>query len=159
MRLHPWFFVPALAVVLIGCDRSGPPAPETSPAPIPAAPAPAAAATAPATNASAAELQRLLGRWERTEGGYVIEIKEILPGGKLSAAYFNPRAINVSQAEATKDAGAVKVFLELRDQNYPGATYKLTYDPEHDRLAGEYFQPLLGETYQIMFVRQAPAAR
>lgn len=135
------------AVVTSGCDQpaSAPVAPTPAAAP---APAPAPAATTPAN-----ELARLKGRWLRPDGGYVIEIKDILPEGKLSAAYYNPRSINVSQAEARKDAGAVKVFIELRDQNYPGATYKLTYDPEHDLLVGEYFQPLAGETYQIQFER------
>ena len=46
----------------------------------------------------------------------------------MAAAYFNPRPINVSQAEAALDGTTVKVFIELRDVNYPGATYHLTYD-------------------------------
>jgi len=137
----------ALALVLAGCDQP-------TPAPVPPVPTqvtnPASAAPPAATTG---ELAKLKGRWLRPDGGYVIEIKDLLPDGKLSAAYFNPRSINVSQAEASKNAGAVKVFIELRDQNYPGATYNLTYDPEHDILAGAYFQPLAGETYQVQFER------
>ena len=138
----------ALAVAVVGCGQSSPP-----PAP-PAAVKPVAEPTLPAATASApAEFAKLKGRWQRPDGGYVIEIKEIAPDGKLTAAYFNPRSINVSQAEARKEAGAMKVFIELRDQNYPGATYNLTFDPEHDVLAGAYFQPLAGETYQVQFAR------
>jgi hypothetical protein len=145
----------AVAGLLTACDP---------PAPAPSAPAAVVAtnpAPAPSTNAAGAnppataptEFAKLKGRWLRPDGGYVIEIKDILTGGKLSAAYFNPRSINVSQAEARKEAGAVKVFIELRDENYPGATYKLTFDPEHDVLAGDYFQPLAGQTYQVQFER------
>ena len=136
-----------LALLLAGCDQPASPPPPPAPVAPPPPAAPVATPTAPN------DLSKLKGRWQRPDGGYVIEIKEVLPDGKLTAAYYNPRSINVSQAEARKDAGAVKVFIELRDQNYPGATYNLTFDPEHDVLAGAYFQPLAGETYQVEFQR------
>jgi len=75
----------------------------------------------------------LVGRWERTDTPYVIEIRETTAEGKLKAAYFNPQPINVSRAEAGVKNGTLTVFVELRDTNYPGCTYKLTYD--NDRLA------------------------
>lgn len=137
-----------LTLAVVGCDQAPPPPPP--PAPVTTA---TDAAGPAATTSASTEFAKLKGRWQRPDGGYVIEIKSIAPDGKLSAAYFNPRSINVSQAEARKEAGAVKVFIELRDQNYPGATYNLTFDPEHDVLAGAYFQPLAGETYQVQFTR------
>lgn len=149
-RFLPFALLAALA--LTGCDRS---APSADPAPIP--PATNTAEAKPSTTQG--ELARLLGRWVRPDGGYVLEFSELLPDGKLKAGYFNPRPINVSQAEARKDTGALKVFVELRDQNYPGATYKLTHDPQRDVLVGEYFQPMAGETYTIYFERQREPGR
>jgi uncharacterized protein (DUF2147 family) len=119
----------------------------------------AQSATPPAAREStpAAGPQRvfapLQGRWMRPDGGYVIEIKAIDAHGKMVAAYFNPRPINVSQAEAALDGKTLKAFIELRDVNYPGATYHLTYDPASDQLRGVYFQPALQQSFNVVFVR------
>jgi hypothetical protein len=37
--------------------------------------------------------------------------------------------------------------------NYPGATYRLTYDPESNQLRGIYYQPALQQSFKIFFVR------
>ena len=71
----------------------------------------------------------------------------------MVAAYFNPQPINVSRAEASQEGEATKVFIELRDVNYPGATYTLTYDPAGDQLKGVYFQPALHQSFDVVFVR------
>jgi hypothetical protein len=97
--------------------------------------------------------ESLKGRWQRPDGGYVLDIKNVDANGKLAAGYFNPRPINVSQAEATLDGATIKVFIELRDVNYPGATYHLTYDQEGDQLRGVYFQPALQQKFDVFFVR------
>ncbi len=73
--------------------------------------------------------------------------------GKLDAAYFNPSPINVAQAQASKGDGQLKVFVELRDVNYPGCTYNLTYDAATDQLTGKYYQAVVQETYDIAFAR------
>ena len=99
------------------------------------------------------EFEILKGRWVRPDGGYVVAIREIDAGGKMVAAYFNPRPINVSQAEASSDGTTIKVFIELRDINYPGATYNLTYDPRSDQLRGIYFQPAINQSFFVFFVR------
>jgi len=78
------------------------------------------------------------------------------PGGKLTAGYFNPRPINVAKAEASQDRGTVKVFIELRDVNYPGSTYNLAYGPADDRLTGTYFQAIERTTYNVYFTRIKP---
>lgn len=95
----------------------------------------------------------LKGRWLRPDGGYVIEIREIDNDGKMVAAYFNPRPINVSRAEASQEGTTTTVFIELRDTNYPGATYTLAYEPQSDQLKGIYFQPALQQSFDVVFVR------
>jgi hypothetical protein len=97
--------------------------------------------------------EKLRGRWLRDTGGYIIEIRNVEPGGKLDAAYFNPRSIYVGRAEAAQQGGAVKASVELRDVNYPGSTYTLTYDSKADRLVGRYFQAVTGETFDVYFLR------
>jgi hypothetical protein len=95
----------------------------------------------------------LKGRWQRPDGGYVIEIKNIDQLGKIEAAYFNPRPIHVAKADAARDGNTIKVFIELRDINYPGSTYNLTYDPKSDQLQGVYFQAFLKQTFDVVFAR------
>lgn len=97
--------------------------------------------------------QRLLGRWIRPDGGYVLELKQIGKDGSLKAAYFNPRPINVSRAELLRKKGKMGIFIELRDINYPGSNYKLRYDPASDRLTGTYFQAIERQLYEVEFVR------
>ena len=77
-------------------------------------------------------------------------------GGRMNAAYFNPRPINVAKAEASQGGGTVSVFIELRDVNYPGSTYNLTYDPANDCLKGIYFQAAIRQTFDVYFIRLQP---
>ncbi|OGR31583.1 MAG: hypothetical protein A2139_13870 [Desulfobacca sp. RBG_16_60_12] len=71
----------------------------------------------------------------------------------MVTAYFNPRPINVSRAEAAQEGTTTKVFIELRDTNYPGSTYTLAYDPQSDQLKGVYFQAALQQSFDVVFVR------
>jgi cell division septal protein FtsQ len=103
-----------------------------------------------------ATYQKLQGRWQRGDGGYIIDIRGVDAAGKLAAAYLNPRPINVAKAEASQDGGAVKVVIELRDVNYPGSTYNLVYVPADDRLTGTYFQAIERATYDVYFTRIKP---
>lgn len=96
---------------------------------------------------------KLKGRWVRPDGGYVIEIKGVDDGGKLDAAYFNPGPIHVARAKASRDEAATRVYIELRDVNYPGSTYNLTYEPASDRLEGIYYQAALRQSYEVFFMR------
>jgi hypothetical protein len=99
------------------------------------------------------DLQRLEGRWVRPDGGYVLDLREIKKDGSVTAAYFNPRPINVFRTEWNRKQGVITVFVELRDVNYPGSTYTLQFDPKSDRLKGTYFQAVEGQTFNIEFVR------
>jgi len=100
-----------------------------------------------------ADKQVVHGRWVRSDGGYVLELKGFGKGGSLQAAYFNPRPINVSRAELGRKDGRITVFVELRDRNYPGSTYNLHYDPKTDRLIGTYFQAVERQLFEVEFER------
>ena len=97
--------------------------------------------------------EELKGRWRRPDGGYIIEIRNVDATGKLDMAYINPKPINVSKAEATREGSATQVFIELRDVGYPGSTYTLTYDPQSDQLKGVYFQAAMQQKFDVVFFR------
>jgi hypothetical protein len=99
------------------------------------------------------DVQHILGRWVRPDGGYMLDLKEIGKDGTLKAAYFNPNPINVYRAELGRKQGSTTIFVELRDVNYPGSTYNLIYDPQTDRLVGTYFQAVQKVSYNIEFMR------
>jgi len=109
-----------------------------------------------AQTVSAGNFQNLVGRWIRPDGGYIIEIRNVDSNGLLQAAYFNPRPIHVSQARLTIVNKEPQVFIELRDVGYPGATYALIYRPEQDVLTGLYYQPIVGQSFEVIFVRMNP---
>lgn len=98
--------------------------------------------------------ERLVGRWIRPDGGYVLEIRSAQADGKLDAAYLNPRSIKVSRAEWRREEGRLLVFVELRDVNYPGSTYNLRFVPDKDSLVGAYYQAVQKQTFDVEFVRQ-----
>ena len=130
------------AVLLFNPGRTGP-----EPTPPPAGkPASTTTQTAPAP-------EKLVGRWLRPDGGYVLEIKRVGADGRLEATYANPRPIRVSQAETKEEDGQRRVFVELRDEGYPGCTYKLKYVPDADQLEGIYFQAAIKEEFTVNFVR------
>jgi len=122
---------------------------------------PGAEPVAPTVSPSAAEpvlveFEKLKGKWLRPDGGYVLEIKKLLPENALEAAYFNPNPIHVGKARLYKERGFVKVFVELQDVNYPGSTYTLIYDKENDQLCGMYYQATQQQEFQIAFERMPP---
>jgi len=71
----------------------------------------------------------------------------------MDAGYFNPRPIHVAKAEASREGSVEKVFIELRDVNYPGSTYTLDYDPTDDQLKGVYYQAVEKQRFPVLFVR------
>ena len=116
----------------------------------PAAPGPALAQS----KTEQVGADRLVGRWVRPDGGYVLEIRSARAGGRLDAAYLNPRSIKVSRAEWRREEGRLLVFVELRDVNYPGSTYNLRFVPDKDRLVGAYYQAVQKQTFDVEFARQ-----
>jgi len=151
--------VAALAILLLQTKE---------PAPLPASSqatsAPSATVTAstttnatetnrPASATSKSRLSVFVGRWQRTDGDYAIDIESVGGNGEMKARYFNPRPINVSRAEAFEKDGKAQMYLELRDENYPGSYYALAFNPANGALGGIYYQALLRETYEVEFVR------
>jgi len=102
---------------------------------------------------AANDFQPLIGRWQRTDGGYIIEIRSIAPDGKMAAGYYNPRPINVEQALASVSNGRIKVEVKLRDVGYPGSAYTLVYAPDKDVLLGYYYHAVSGQHFEVVFVR------
>ncbi|MSR62927.1 MAG: hypothetical protein EXS08_10835 [Planctomycetes bacterium] len=109
---------------------------------------------APTTAPKQAEEKRLLGKWRRPDGGYVLDIRAAAVDGILDVGYFNPNPIHVSQSTWERSGESdLAVFIELRDTGYPGATYRLQYRATDDTLAGAYTQPSVGETFDVEFAR------
>jgi hypothetical protein len=145
--------VPALVVGVLlvigftGCD------PKSAQVETPVVTSPVASNAPAAVVTATNEFAVLQGKWQRGDGDYLIEIKSATVDGKLDARYFNPRPINVSQAQASRKDDSFQVFVELRDVNYPGSTYKLIYDAKSDQLFGEYFQAAMKQTFDVAFGR------
>ncbi len=97
--------------------------------------------------------EALLGKWRRPDGGYIIHVRDIEDSGLADVAYFNPNPIHVAKAIVLKDGIHTGLFVELQDKGYPGATYELAYDPQRDILAGMYYQPAVGGSFNVFFVR------
>jgi hypothetical protein len=143
-RLLPVLCAGALCGLLVSCgSKTDTPLPSQA---LETNAAPGAAAVSP-------ELAKLVGKWERPDGGYILEIRSVDASGKLDAGYYNPDPINVARAAALRDKGTNKVFVELRDANYPGCTYTLTHDPQSDQLYGQYFQAAMQQTFDVVFAR------
>ena len=106
------------------------------------------------TAVTAPDFQTLVGRWVRIDSPYIIDIESAGQDGTLQAKYYNPRPINVSVAKAREKDGMLEVFVELRDVNYPGSTYTLTYDQARELLMGVYFQAAMQQKYNVVFCRQ-----
>jgi hypothetical protein len=110
-----------------------------------------------ATEASSGETRgdpaQVVGRWQRTDGGYILVLDSPTFDGRLAAAYFNPQPINVSRSGWLLEDGNLLVLVELRDQGYPGSTYTLAYRPDTDRLVGVYFQAATQQRFEVVFQR------
>ena len=107
-----------------------------------------------AAKTAAGDLEPLNGRWRRPDGGYILEIQKAETVGLMEVRYFNPRPIRVSWAEAYMDHGVPTVAVELRDKGYPGAAYRLAHNAERNILVGLYHQPAVGQTFEVVFVRE-----
>jgi len=96
----------------------------------------------------------IVGEWVRPDGGYIVRIRDVNPDGSVDAGYFNPRKINIAEANVSFWKGLVKLFIKLQDKGYPGSTYTLYYYQEKDVLAGFYYQAAIGQTYEVVFLRK-----
>src|SRR5262245_40757519 len=127
-------------LALAACSKSETKAPTAAATPAPAA----APANAPAPAQAVPEpVRKMLGRWMRADGGYVLELRNAEMSGVVEAAYFNPKPIKVSRAVWMRGGEGLQVAVELNDVGYPGAMYVLTHDTQNDRLVGQYTQPAM----------------
>jgi hypothetical protein len=149
----------AALIALASCKKADAPATKSEPA----AAAPAAAGAPSATTAAAPApkpgavpdaVKKVLGKWLRSDGTYVLELRSADLSGVVDAGYFNPKSIHVSRAIWMQGPAGLQVMVELNDVGYPGATYVLSYDAAGDRLVGQYTQPQMQQTFDIDFVRQ-----
>ena len=97
--------------------------------------------------------KQLEGRWVREDGGYMLVLQDIRPDGSLKAFYFNPRQINVHEANWKFEDERLILYVELRDVNYPGSNYTLMYRAATDVLWGSYYQAVQKQTMDVFFVR------
>jgi hypothetical protein len=154
MRFRPSGFLTAVAaltsiLLAASCQK------ETKDAPASSIPAPGTTAAPKAESAKVPEpVQKLLGKWLRSDGGYVLELRSAELSGVMQAGYFNPKSINVSRAIWMQGGTGFQVVVELNDVGYPGATYVLSHDAQTDRLIGKYNQPAMQQSFDIEFVRQ-----
>ena len=105
------------------------------------------------SNKKTADKTLLVGDWVRTDASYLIKIIKVNEDGTLEAQYFNPNPINVGRANWEESHGNLTITVELRDVNYPGSAYTLSYLPDRDVLAGEYYQAVQGSTFYVEFIR------
>lgn len=132
--------IAAAGMLLAGCN---PEKPTVLAAPVVASPA-----------VAGVDFAKAKGRWARMDGGYVLAINAVDGDGRAEAAYFNPNPIKVAWGKVTSEGATLKVNVELRDVNYPGCLYKLSYVPSTDRLVGTYFQAQQQQTYEVEFARE-----
>jgi hypothetical protein len=100
----------------------------------------------------------IAGEWQRTDGGYLIKVKNVQTDGKATVEYFNPRPIHVALATISRQEGLIKLFIKLQDKGYEGSTYTLYYYAEKDAMAGFYYQAAMDRTYQVIFMRKSKKA-
>lgn len=97
---------------------------------------------------------KLTGDWLRADGPYTITISNVLEDGKMTTKYFNPNPIRVGKSEWRIKDDFLQIYVELKDENYPGSLYQLTYDKKADVLYGTYYQAVAKETYEVGFNRK-----
>jgi hypothetical protein len=102
---------------------------------------------------SVVDRKNLEGSWVRSDAEYVIALEKLADDGTVKAQYFNPKPINVGKAMWRIDEGFIAVYVELNDVNYPGSNYTLVYLPDRDMFAGQYYQAVDRETFNVSFSR------
>jgi hypothetical protein len=95
-----------------------------------------------------------VGEWVRTDGGYIIRVRDIKPDGSVDAGYFNLGEINVEEANVSEWKGLGRLYIKLQDEGYPGSTYTLYYYPKKNALAGFYYQAAMDQTFEVVFLRK-----
>jgi hypothetical protein len=103
---------------------------------------------------NAEEYKKLIGRWVRSEGGYILVIKNVRFDGSIEAEYLNPKPINVSKARVSTESAMINIFVELKDRYYPGNYYELYYDKGADKLIGTYYHLGINQKFEVFFLKE-----
>jgi len=109
----------------------------------------------PPTIAKLPEYSDFLGFWQRADGGYSLQVEPTdQTANEVNVQYFNPAPIHVETATFDEDEmGQPRLTVVLRDEGYPGSTYRLIYLAERQVLVGIYARP--GEEgAQVYFVQR-----
>jgi hypothetical protein len=94
------------------------------------------------------------GNWQRTDGGYLIAVNDVLPDGLAKVEYFNPRPIHVARSTISTRENMIELFIQFQDKGYEGSTYRLYYYAQKDALVGFYHQAPTNKTYEVIFLRK-----
>ena len=106
------------------------------------------------SNKKTADKNLLIGDWVRTDAGYLIKIINVNVDGTLEAKYFNPKPINVGEATWKEHNSNLEITVVLKDVNYPGSKYTLSYLQDRDVLAGNYYQAVQGLDFYVEFAKR-----
>lgn len=98
----------------------------------------------------------MAGSWQRTDGGYLIKINNVQPDGRTDVAYFNPKPVHVAESNISTQNKLIKLFVQFQDAGYEGSTYTLYYYAAKDALVGFYYQAVLDQTFEVIFLRTQP---
>lgn len=96
----------------------------------------------------------LAGNWQRTDGNYLIRVRDVLSDGQATVEYFNPRSIHVAWAKISTEKEMIKLFIKFQDKDYEGSTYRLYYYSKKDALVGFYYQAPTDRTFEVIFLRK-----
>lgn len=100
------------------------------------------------------EIRALAGNWIRTDRPHKLNLIEFAGDGTLKAEYLNPKPAHIGKASWLDDNSFLNIYLELRDEKFPGSTYTLFYIPNKDLLVGKFFHAKDGATYNVGFKRE-----
>lgn len=98
----------------------------------------------------------IAGDWQRTDGSYVVKIRDVKTDGQAIVSYFNPKPIHVATAAISIEKSLIKLFVKFQDKGYEGSTYTLYYYAQKDALVGFYYQAVMDRTYEVIFLRKTP---
>lgn len=105
-------------------------------------------------------VEKLFGRWQRSDGNYVLEIQREKEPSALTVGYYNPQPIHIAQASVLSGKAGLRLALRLEDKGYPGSTYTLDYLGASDLLKGIYYHAGLQQNFPVAFRRiNSPSAQ
>jgi len=96
----------------------------------------------------------LAGKWQRTDGNYLIKVSDVQAEGQAMVEYFNPRSIHVAKAAISTEKELIKLFIKFQDKGYEGSSYRLYYFAKKDALLGYYYQAPMDKTFEVVFLRK-----